>query len=75
MPYWAFLNDQGEIFQCVFLAPLPQTTLFFVAKAPAPRNGECFDKIYFDDNKCGILYKIVDDERRNTPYTRLILFS
>lgn len=77
MPNWAFLNDKGEIFLCDFLSSLRQTTLFFVKQARKPQQflTETFDKIYYKDGHCGVLYKKIHTFGKNVPYTKLILYS
>lgn len=78
MPHWAFLTDKGEIFLCDFLLSLKQTTLFFVKQADPCTDAmhEKFDKIYYHNGHCGVLYKEVNSfPLKDVPYTRLITYS
>lgn len=71
---WAFLSDTGEIYVSDFLMPLQKTTLFFVKQADLPSENEQFDRVYFNKQKCGVLYKNIDD-RIKTSYTKLIMYE
>jgi hypothetical protein len=73
-PLWVFLNDQGELFECDFLLPFAKPTLFFLKQAPLPSAEQCFDKVYFNDKKCGVVYKNTN-QSNNVSYTKLILYS
>ncbi|HTM06314.1 MAG TPA: hypothetical protein VL201_03665 [Patescibacteria group bacterium] len=72
--HWAFLNNKGEIFECQFLLPFWETTLFFTVQALDPSEGEVFDRIYFHDNRCGVVYKNID-QNKQVSYTKLVLYS
>lgn len=71
---WAFLNDKREIYVCNFSIPLNQSTLFFVKQADLSSEDEFIDRLYFNNQRCGVLYKNIDNTRPIS-YTRLIMYE
>ncbi|HTM06315.1 MAG TPA: hypothetical protein VL201_03670 [Patescibacteria group bacterium] len=73
-PNWAFLTENGEIFCWNFEILQPAYTLYLAKQAPKPDNYQKFDKVYYQDGKCGAVYT-ESSFGRDVPQTKLILFS